>query len=180
MSSFINLKDSDVGGCCDLSDLKNQVQAIEKIHATFQTREEITHVAFKPYISEVLSNVFEASGGNPVNTRIEIPDFSVRTNVAVTIGLMINETATNAFKHGFRTADDARFTVTLDESVDADDYILTVSNNGTSLPEEFDIKGSESLGMTIINALVSQLRGELSVHREQATAFAIRFPKTVV
>jgi len=40
---------------------------------------------------------------------------------------------------------------------------------------DFDIRRSNSLGMTLVQTLVRQLRGELTINRENGTSFDITF-----
>jgi two-component sensor histidine kinase len=105
-------------------------------------------------------------------------DISIRTKAAVPIGLIINETATNAIKHGFTGEEDARFSVTMEADAEERNYVLTISNTGQPLPEDVDIKNPQTLGLQLIQALVSQLQGTLAVERRPNPTFTIRFPKS--
>ena len=180
LSSLIELKASDAGGTFDLSDLKHQVQAIAKVHAALQARDEITHIELRPYLEEVLGGVFQSYHADTVNVRVTIPDISVRTNVAVTIGLIINETATNAMKHAFTPDERAQFHVAMEADSAGEHYILTISNSGNPLPDDIDLENPAGLGLTLITALSSQLRGELTVDRNPGTRFTVRFPVSVL
>jgi len=52
---------------------------------------------------------------------------------------------------------------------------MKIADNGIGLPEGFSIENSESLGMQLIQALTSQVDGELAVSREKGTAFTVSF-----
>jgi two-component sensor histidine kinase len=53
--------------------------------------------------------------------------------------------------------------------------ILTVSDNGVGLPEDFEIENCGSLGLKLVSVLVRQLKGTIEVNRSDQTRFSIRF-----
>jgi PAS domain S-box-containing protein len=176
VSSLVELKDSALSDAVDLSDIRHQVQAIEKVHASLQDSGEITHVRLRRYVDDILSTVFRSFTSQAVTIENHIPDISVRTKAAVPIGLIINETATNAIKHGFTGDDEAHFTVGLEADAEEENYVLTLSNTGVPLPENVDVENPQTLGLQLIQALVSQLQGRLEVQRTPSPVFTIRFP----
>lgn len=54
-------------------------------------------------------------------------------------------------------------------------FILSVSDNGVGIPENFDIKNLDSLGLRLVTSLVEQLGGELELKRNSGTELIIRF-----
>jgi two-component sensor histidine kinase len=52
---------------------------------------------------------------------------------------------------------------------------LIVSDNGIGIPENLNIKNTDSLGIQLITALVDQLDGELELKRDNGTEFMIKF-----
>lgn len=54
-------------------------------------------------------------------------------------------------------------------------FILSVSDNGVGIPENFDIKNLDSLGLRLVTSLVKQLDGELELKRNSGTELIIRF-----
>lgn len=99
--------------------------------------------------------------------------------VATTLGLILNELATNAMKHGF--SDDAapRFVVTMKRQKESEEQLITVSQNGRLFPEGVEIGSTGSSGLSLVHALVSQLRGSLELERRPCPTFRIRIPMEV-
>jgi len=54
-------------------------------------------------------------------------------------------------------------------------FILSVSDNGVGIPENFDIKNLDSLGLRLVTSLVEQLDGKLELKRNSGTELIIRF-----
>jgi two-component sensor histidine kinase len=55
--------------------------------------------------------------------------------------------------------------------------VLSVSDDGVGLPASLDMAAPSSLGLRIVNSLVGQLHGALSVTRAPGTTFTITFPE---
>lgn len=54
-------------------------------------------------------------------------------------------------------------------------WILTVRDNGAGLPQGFSIRTTKTLGLQLVNRLVSQLEGSLELARDQGTTVTITF-----
>jgi two-component sensor histidine kinase/DNA-binding NarL/FixJ family response regulator len=176
ISSLVRLKDSDLGNRADLSDIHHQINAIATAHEKLQHSRKVTHIAMHDYVGDLLSTVFSISRSGPVTVENNVQDIEVRTPTALSMGLIINELATNAMKHGFTDRGDARFAVALEHDADAGDYRLTVSNTGRAFPKEIDLDAPTSLGLRLVVASVKQRRGSIDLTREPSPTFTIRIP----
>ena len=54
--------------------------------------------------------------------------------------------------------------------------ILTVEDNGIGLPTDFDITKIESLGLHIVNLMVTQLSGKIKFILGKGTKIVLEFP----
>lgn len=54
-------------------------------------------------------------------------------------------------------------------------YKLIYADNGKGFPEEFDFRNPETLGLQLVNALISQIEGSLDLERGNGTKFIIHF-----
>ncbi len=176
VSSLVDLKDSSLGSEVDLSDIRNQINAIAKVHEALQYSDDITHINLKSHVANVLSSVFKSSTGHDITVVNTIPDIAMRTKTALPLGLIINETAANAFKHGFKGQEEPRFTLAMEKDATGENYVLTISNTGRPFPEDVDIENPQGLGLQLVSALVAQLQGTLELHRTPHPVFTIRFP----
>lgn len=69
------------------------------------------------------------------------------------MALTLNELIQNAVEHGFKTLNEGRIVVRL--SVEETEYRIVVLNDGEPLPEGFNVRSSDSLGLSIVGTLVS-------------------------
>lgn len=175
IASLISLKNDSLGPSVDLSDIRNQIDAIRLVHEELHDAARASQVAFRGYAKSLLQSVFSISPIQPVRVETEIIDCLVPSKLAVSLGLILNELATNAVKHSFQSAEDAQFSVSLRRESPEDKFLLTVSNSGPPIEEKITLENSKSLGMRLVSALVDQIGGSVELYREPRTSFAIRF-----
>jgi two-component sensor histidine kinase len=180
ITSLIKLKNNAVGGSVDLSDLIHQIDTIRIVHEKLYKSSDVTRISMDEYIPDLFSTVFSFS---PLRIKAEVQCENVvlPTSTAVPLGLLINEIATNAIKHGFYPEKEAVFTAELHgseerETADSQELVLMLSNNGKPFPDDIDLDNPQTLGMRLISALVDQLNGKLELQREPHPVFTIRFP----
>lgn len=174
INSLINLKAASSKEETDLSDLTHQIDAVRIVHEKLYQSEDVTHINIREYIQDILETVFSSFAGGAVRVDNSIPSTIIKTRTAVPLGLIINEMATNAIKHGFIPGKDARFTVTMEQ--DGDKWDLAVSNNGNPFPDTVGFDNPTTLGLRLISALVEQLEGEIDLVRRPTPVFTISFP----
>jgi PAS domain S-box-containing protein len=175
VSSLISLKDSALGDEVDLSDIRNQVKAVSFIHQKLYETGLVKEIDFGPYITDILESVFSFYSGPAVEVTVEVGELELPAKTAVSLGLIINELATNAMKHGFTAATPPRFTVRLQNEYGRECRELSVSNSGNPLPDDVEFENPETLGLRLISALVSQLGGTVEVARKPQPDFRLRF-----
>jgi PAS domain S-box-containing protein len=183
ITSLINLKNTSLGKEVDLSDLVHQVEAVRMVHEKMYRSEDVTHISLPDYIGDLLSAVFSFSPV-PVTIEKDIENIHLETKKTVPLGLIINEIATNAMKHGFNSEPDDRgqvngkphrFGVRLVRSSADGGCILTLENSGKPFPQDISLDNPDTLGLRLISTLVEQIDGELKLEREPSPVFTVKF-----
>jgi two-component sensor histidine kinase len=103
---------------------------------------------------------------------VEGSEIELPATTAIPLGFIVSELITNAAKHGKR-----RIAIRL-EPDPKHGYALSVTNDGSALPEGFDPGVSKGLGMKIIRSFTSQIGGELQIGRGddgQCARFTVLF-----
>jgi PAS domain S-box-containing protein len=178
VASLISLKDGALGEAADLSDIRNQVDAISRIHQKLYETGDVTHVDFGRYVRETLQSVFSFYSAASVRLDIAVEDLVLPTKTAVSLGLIINELATNAVKYGFTDGTEPVFSVSCVEAAPEGDnlcYALRISNSGRPFPDEIDLDNPATLGLRLITALCEQLGGTIELERRPQPVFTLRF-----
>ena len=120
-----------------------------------------------------LRQVLIGSGGN-IGLDIRADGLiEVSSEMAVYCGLIVNELVTNAFRHAFPRQSAGRIEVDLGE-IGEREFRLSVRDNGRELPEDFDPRTADSLGLRLVHAFVDQIGASLEIIRSPGTEFVIR------
>lgn len=159
----------------ELKESQSRIQSIATVHELLYQSESFSDISLEPYIDELVSYISSTFGRNDGGIRFEkdIAPISLTVKQAVPCGLLLNELITNAYKHAF--PDQNEGTISLSLIKNDNTITLTVADNGVGLPEDFDIKQASSLGVTLIQTLVRQINGSLSIQKKPNTAFEISF-----
>jgi two-component sensor histidine kinase len=108
-------------------------------------------------------------------------------DIAVPLGIIINELVSNSLKHAFQGRDNGEIQIKLqreeigpylrsvNENVKSTTFELAVSDNGVGIPEDIDIEELDSLGLQLVTSLVAQLDGKLEIKKNNGTEFTIWF-----
>lgn len=93
----------------------------------------------------------------------------------VPLGLVLNELI-NSFKHAFKGRDGGAISLTVQRAVEGA-FDLPYADDGVGIPQEkISGEGSNTLGVSLIESLVEQMNGRLSVESgPQGTKYHIRF-----
>ena len=173
VSSLISLKDSEVNA--DLSDLKQRIDVIKLVHEKLHQQNDVEQIEVKEYFQELLESIFFTSDFD-VDLVNYVEEVSLPTKTAISLGLVVNEIATNAIKYGFTEDEDVRFSLDMRMEIDSKYYILTLSNTGNPFPEEKGLENPETMGLQLISTLVNQLDGTIELQKKPNPVFTIKFP----
>jgi two-component sensor histidine kinase len=153
---------------------KNRVKSMALIHQKLYQNESGL-VDFDEYIQllvKELSTLY--SSKNKIETRITSENMSFDVDTAIPLGLIINEIITNSYKYAFNLDKENRLSISISKA-DQDNFKLVIEDNGPGLNSDFEIKKAKSLGLRLVNRLVKQLHGSLSVSNENGARFEILF-----
>jgi two-component sensor histidine kinase len=124
-------------------------------------------------------------GLRPVALMAEAESHPLDAERAVPLGLVLNETVTNAMKYAF--PEERPGAVRVGFARQDDHFVLTVSDDGIGLPPEADLENAppgqpppgSGLGTRLLRALAAQLRGTFNRQpgpEGHGTLSELRFP----
>ncbi|MEE8432421.1 MAG: ATP-binding protein, partial [Candidatus Desulfatibia sp.] len=140
---------------------------------------DFANIDFGEYIKSLVNGLFTSHGvdTNKVKLNIEIKDVLFDLENAIPCGLIINELVSNSLKHAFHQQEEGNISIVL-QSINEDELELTVSDDGVGIPEELDIRGTESMGLHLVKVLAGhQLDGTIDLDRTGGTQFNIKFKR---
>ena len=103
-----------------------------------------------------------------------ISEIIVANKKAALIGMILVELLFNAIKYAFPDSQKGVIDITLVSINDRISFI--VQDNGIGLPDNFDITKLKSLGLDLVNLMVSQLNGKIAFVSGKGTKIIIEFP----
>jgi two-component sensor histidine kinase len=174
VSSLIGLKDCEIEA--DLSDLKHRIDVITFVHEKLHQGNNVQTIAAQEYFQELLDSLFSATTFRDIEIVYQIERMSLPVKIAIPLGLIVNELATNALKHGFIPEERAGFSLDLKRNATQGEYELQVSNTGKPFPEEVDVQTTDTLGLQLISILIHQLHGRLELVKRPFPVFTLTFP----
>ena len=121
-----------------------------------------SQIALDQFLRDLTADVVEA-GGKPgiTHTVSATSDLTLPPDALIPLALIMAEAIANAIEHGFANRDTGLIAVELVER--AANLCLSVTDDGAGLPTGFDVRRSNSLGLTIATTLARQLGGSFEV-----------------
>ena len=153
----------------------NRVNMIARIHRRLHGFDGVRTVAFKQYLEEFcheFSMMISSKDGIERIVMAECADIELPASKAVPLAFIVSELLTNAVKHGA-----GQIKVRLEPDSNKG-YLLSVSNTGSKLPDDFNPAACKGLGMRIIQSFVRKIGGELRSgpgDADQGACFTILF-----
>jgi two-component sensor histidine kinase len=170
-SSFIDNKEA-------LEAIKNsehRMQSIALLHQKLYQSDDLSFIDMAGYINELvnyLKDCFEM--GERINFIQDIQNIQLEISQAVPLGLILNESISNALKYGF-PGDKQGIVKVLLHRIEPNYFLLEITDNGVGVSDILDLEKNESLGMTLIKGLSKQINGKLEIESELGFQIRIRF-----
>jgi len=179
VSSLLSLQEQelDTPQALDaLAESQGRIFSMALIHEQLYNSHDFGRIAAKDYLERLLSRLHDSCrGSRDIRLETDLEDVPLTLDQAIPFGLVVNELATNAYKHGLRHAASGRLRVTLRN--EGGEVSVTMEDDGCGLPEGFGLERASSLGLLLVGNLCAQLRGRVEAQsRPGSTLFSLRFP----
>ena len=143
-----------------IGDAQRRVQAIATVHQQLHLAGSLEFIEIKDFLGSLCDSLKQTAPANITSIDTHLERASIRSDQASTIGLIVAELLANSFKHAY--PGDARGPVSVGFFSDRQHWRLTVSDQGIGLPDGFDPKVGQSVGMRVVTALVRRLNAKLT------------------
>ncbi len=179
ISSLLRLQSrqaSDESGRHVLQETQNRLHTIALIHETLYQSKSLAHVDVERYIKHLVTDLIQLFGlkSSQIDMKIDIQGLGLGADKAGPLGLIANELVSNCLKYAFPAGRQGIIRISL--ALESNEFHFMVSDDGVGLREDFDPFSAQTLGLVLVNTLVKQLNGVMSVIRTAGTKFLIRFP----
>ena len=155
--------------------LEGRVRSMALIHEQLYRSEDFAMINMADYTAKLLSQISQAMGlGIAVRLETDLESVHLGIDRAVPCGLLVNELATNAFKHAFSDRDTGVLRVSLNEI--GQHVHLRVHDDGPGFRGPFPMASAGTLGMLLASELTRQLDGELVRCDGEGACVEVVFP----
>jgi len=178
ISSLLNIQARNIDSDKDreiFRDSQNRIKSMALIHERLYKSNDLTHISFTEYTRKLASYLLASYCNLPINVnfKLDIQEVGISINQAIPLGLILNEVISNSLKHAFQETPKPEIGICLTK--EGNNFTLIIYDNGSGLPETFDKSGENSLGLHLINTLVTQIHGKLDVDNAGGLKYRINW-----
>ncbi len=152
----------DPGAKEALSETQVRISAIANLHRSLYTSEDVKTVALDDYLSTLVNELDASMAATGFGSRVKLnlETFSIPTDKAVSVGMIVTELLTNAFKYAYPDDQDGEIRLSIKRS-EKQTAILMVEDDGIGWDGQGAPKGT-GLGSRIVKAMASTLGAQIS------------------
>jgi two-component sensor histidine kinase len=179
ISSMLSLQaraEPDAASRKALEECQRRVKVMARIHESLHQSDNVTAVDARDYINAIAADTVDSSRINSqkVETVVEVDKINIDIDTAIVCGQIFSELYSNCIKHAFPDERSGSIKVTIRRAAKGK-MELKVVDDGIGLVKGFDIYRSATLGMKLVGALTTQLKGEISIDGSCGTSVWITF-----
>lgn len=151
--------------------LAGRIEALQLLYDALSEDGQGGDIDLGIYLSRIASAVMSSHAVDGIRLNLKVDVCPVSVNVAMPIGLVVNEVLTNALKHAFVGRDGG--TITLHSLVDADTCRVVIADDGTGLPAGVKWPKEGKLGFLIVQSLRENAKVKLKVESDAGSGVRV-------
>jgi PAS domain S-box-containing protein len=155
-----------------LEELSLRVKAISELYSLLYETDSYYEVQLKTYFNEVINSML--SFAKYIEITKDLEEVTVSPTSAATIGMILVELISNAIKYAFPDSAKGRVNIKLESSNLK--VKITVEDDGIGLGTDFNIEKIKSIGLHLVDLMVSQLEGKIKFIPAKGTKIVIEVP----
>jgi two-component system, sensor histidine kinase PdtaS len=164
-------QNSDPSVSMVLMENKARLETFSLLHQQLYRNENVESVNLRPFIESIISKLKFAYAiqDDKIKTHLAIENEELNIDLSLPIGLIINELITNSFKYAYPSVSSLEITIQINHQT------LQYSDNGQSLPSNFDFEKNAGFGMNMITSFAQQIKGKYKFYQADGFHFDMIF-----
>jgi two-component sensor histidine kinase len=143
-----------------LLETQQRIQAIAQVHRRLYSSDDVEYVAMDDYLRALVSELEQSwSAAAPVRLSLSAERIKLKSDRAVSLGVIVNELVSNACKYAYPSGTEGEVRISF-RPEQPGQFMLCVEDDGDGLPADGSIRGT-GLGTKLVHAMAASLQGEL-------------------
>ncbi len=177
VSSLLQMQVSKVGDptlAHHLRESVGRIQSMAMVHQSLYQEEVLDRVDVGAYARRLV-DALRATIAPRARVLVETDRTEVGIDVAIPLGLILNELLTNALKYGLPDppALDVPWDVSVKLESDAGGFAVSVADRGPGLPSLATLEQTSTLGLRLVRALAAQIGAGVRYERDVGARFVV-------
>ncbi|MEO6287774.1 MAG: sensor histidine kinase [Dyadobacter sp.] len=154
---------------------QQRIEAMSLIHKSLYNQENVNMVDMREYLTNLVESVMQSFGFSEERFRLilQVDVQELDIDLAMPLGLIVNEWITNSFKHAYQHVRHPELTLKLEMN---DAIQLEISDNGRGMDMKLWERPGGSFGIKLIKVLSRQIDGQCTVAVDSGTRFTLEIP----
>jgi two-component sensor histidine kinase len=146
---------------------KSRIRTMSLAHEALYNSNDFSEISLREYLEKISTVTHQSfkSSNKDIKLIYDIDDLHLDMSKAIPLGLMVSEILINAHKHAFNLRKEGTVSIVCKQHDDL--LTMKVSDDGSGIPEDFDISKSNSLGMIIVQNFTEQMKADLTIDSDE-------------
>jgi len=178
-SSLLNLqarKMTDNEASQSIKQARDRIHAISLIHQKLYSKDEISQINLSEYIPDLCNAVLHSNSqpSTKISLEFKVESIFISIDMAISIGLIINEAVINSLKHAFNNNNQGGIEIS---AIKSDNNInLAIKDNGIGILKPENSKSFGGFGFQLMHSFATKLSGKIFIENNNGTIINIKIP----
>lgn len=156
---------------------RDRIKAISLVHERLYRSGDLARIDFGDYIQNLVIHLFHLYQVDPGRIRhsFRMDPSRFDVNVAIPLGLIINELVLNSLQHAFPGGRSGEIFIRLSKNGERF-HTLEIRDDGVGIREKIDLGNAKTLGFQLVGTLIEQIGGVVNIGTMPGVSFTITFP----
>ncbi len=159
-----------------VDDAGGRLYTVARIHEVLSRSDSGDCFAVGSFLEDLVDHLVAVYADVPIRVHLEVTATELSRDLAIPLGLVVNELVVNALKHAFTDMPTGTIAVQVHTRDGAAEIV--VRDDGVGLSEDV-LRHNGGDGLALISSMVEDLEGRVEVYHEPGTTFIIRVPLEV-
>jgi len=156
---------------------RNRMYALSLIHQRLYQPDNLEQIDMTRYIPDLVHYLRDSFPGRQrIVFHLDIDPVPLDVAIAVPVGLILNEAISNSLQWAFPGDRPGAVHIMLRQQ---QGLILEIADDGIGLPQHHESLRQQSMGAQLMETLVQQLEGNITITGDNGTRVSIRFPHSL-